>query len=388
MNSKESSTFFGGKAAASPLAYYYHLKKYGKVILGGGMKVQGLGPYKKDVKSFFNKKGIVEFPIKFDNENISLLDIGYIYQNKDPLFSYVENGLYWQIKIDKFVRRECFTEEEKEKYYLNSYKIGLKESNYWMERDKEKMGEWKILISDMKMIKDPINPENELSSLFYTYKKSHGNDRTPFYKEDGNRYHMYQNSFVFSNNGWDEIDKTIGYHSDGEMKSSSVIDMQIKHSHIHESLVHEMLKIMLAWKGWYVNFEVPIKGKKDSGRIDFLIKKDLGDKWKLIEVKLRDNPNAVNQLCNYIEMINLNVNKTKDDSIHFKVLWNGKNMKDLQGIVLCGHPASDITIDKSHEKGFEVWTYQFYKYTIGSIEEPQLGIKVMDENNNVILKTH
>ena len=61
----------------------------------------------------------------------------------------------------------------------------------------------------------------------------------------------------------------------------------------------------------YVNFEVPIKGKKDSGRIDFLIKKDLGDKWKLIEVKLRDNPNAVNQLCNYIEMINLNVKKNK-----------------------------------------------------------------------------
>lgn len=62
-------------------------------------------------------------------------------------------------------------------------------------------------------------------------------------------------------------------------------------------------------------------------------------------------------------------------------------MKDLQGIVLCGHPVSDITIEKSHEKGFEVWTYQFYKYTIGSTEEPQLGIKVMDENNNVILKT-
>ena len=80
MNSKESSTFFGGKAAASPLAYYYHLKKYGKVILGGGMKFQGLGPYKHDVKSVFHKKDIVEFPIKFDNENFSLLDVGYIYQ--------------------------------------------------------------------------------------------------------------------------------------------------------------------------------------------------------------------------------------------------------------------------------------------------------------------
>jgi hypothetical protein len=151
-------------------------------------------------------------------------------------------------------------------------------------------------------------------------------------------------------------------------------------NHINESLVHEMLKIMFASKGWWVNYELPIRGK-EGGRIDFLIKRDLDDDWRLIEVKLDDNPTAVTQLRGYIKAIKDDVRRLGKDSL-FWLLWNGRNgCKQIKGIILCG--PGDRTVKKARNAGYDVWTYNYNM----EMKSSQLGIEVHDAmSGELILK--
>ena len=391
LNTKRAARYFGGKAAASPIAYYYHIQKYGKVILGGNIILRGLGPYYSLVKDYFESEDLIKFPIKMKNTNqeIRFSDIGYLYQNKDSLFNFVRNGIYWEYKIDKICKRLSFSDAEKKNYYLNPYKTGLQDQNYWDEREDEKQDEWKVLISDMKMLKKPFCPENEKSRLLKTYQKSYKSRISNFYDDSGNRSQTYTNTFVFMKNGQTflDFDQNNDYFFDDELSPINAVDMQIKNSHIRESLVHEMLKILMASKGWYVNFEVPIKYDGETGRIDFLIKpiNTKMDSWKVIEVKLLDNPDAVEQLSWYLKAISYDVNENKEESDYFSMLWNGSKMREVEGIVLCGYPPSLQTLNEAKQHNLKVWTYNFCKQLDNNVDEPLLGIEVKNENDEIIL---
>jgi predicted RecB family nuclease len=63
-----------------------------------------------------------------------------------------------------------------------------------------------------------------------------------------------------------------------------------------------------------VNYELPIRGKV-KGRIDFLVKRDPKDPWRVVEVKLDDNPTAVTQLDDYIKSIKHEVRELKKQII-------------------------------------------------------------------------
>lgn len=194
MNTGESSKFVGGKAAASPLAYYYHLLKNKKVILGGQIFFNGLGLYHTYVKDFFVENEIVCLPqvIDCDGEKIVISDIGYIYQNRDPLFSYHKNGIYWQSKIDKICKRKTLAENERKLYFLNSYRIGLEEYYDKDNRENGKIKEWKVVVSDLKMLRFPITHESENSKLLSTYRKSNSEKVSGFYSSDRKRTHQYR----------------------------------------------------------------------------------------------------------------------------------------------------------------------------------------------------
>ena len=96
---------------------------------------------------------------------------------------------------------------------------------------------------------------------------------------------------------------------------------------------NEMLKILFASEGWWVNYELPVPIKdKTRGRIDFLIKRSPEDDWRLIEVKLDDNPDAVAQLHEYIKAIRRDV-KMNEDSFFWPLHVGRKRMQADKG---CG----------------------------------------------------
>lgn len=393
LSSKNAARFFGGKAAASPIAYYYHLKKYGKVILGGNIIHRGLGPFHSIVKDYFKSRESVNLPVSINqgSDEVTLSNIGYLYQNNDSLFNFVKNGIYWQFTIDKICRRSKFTTSEKQHYYLNQYQTGLKDQNYWEEREIEKHSEWKVLLSDMRMLKTPLNPINKNSDLLKTYQTSNENYEKKFYNQYGNRTQTYTNTYVFleGEKSFTDFERKLDFFKQSDLSPMTAIDTQIKNSHIKESLVHEMLKILMASKGWYVNFEIPTKYEGEKGRIDFLIKpiESKIDGWKVIEVKLLDNPCAVEQLSWYLRAIESEVNRNKDYSKYFSMLWDGSKMRDVEGVILCGFPASEETIEESKNKGFTIWTYNYIKQSNEKFDELTLGIQVKDEEGRIILSS-
>jgi hypothetical protein len=185
---------------------------------------------------------------------------------------------------------------------------------------------------------------------------------------------------------WRKYDGEAKFAKAKEVNIRELIDSQIRHTHINESLVHEMLRIMFASEGWWVNYELPISYElpirdKMGGRIDFLVKRDRDDDWRLIEVKLRDNPDAVKQLRGYIEAIKRDVQKHREESL-FWLLWNGRNgCKKIKGVIVCG--PGDRTVKEARKAGYDVWTYKY------DLKASRLGIELREATNNktLILKT-
>jgi hypothetical protein len=189
-----------------------------------------------------------------------------------------------------------------------------------------------------------------------------------------------RNAFVhMTSREWRKYDEESKLATAKEVNVRELIDSQIKNTHINESLVHEMLRIMFASEGWWVNYELPISDKM-GGRIDFLVKRDRDDDWRLIEVKLRDNPDAVMQLRGYIQAIRRDVRKHREESL-FWLLWNGRNgCKKIKGVIVCG--PGDHTVREARKAGYDVWTYKY------KVKDSQLGIEVFDaKSKRLILET-
>ena len=385
MNAPESRGFYGGRSAASPLAYYYHTLKYSKVILGGSIIFKGLGKYYSFIKGHLEKKGFLDnLPTKIDcnGEKVIFSDVGYIYQNFDPLFTHIRNGIFWQYTIEKIVREKRL-DEEKKRYLLSSTRIAKEE---YINMKEIKKGSWKALVSNFQRLKSPLTFEREHGKILKIYDGN--NYECNFYKNCGTPSLPRNNAFVHLKTGfrWSEFDRKQEFMSKTKLSPTEIIDDQIKNNHIHESLVHEMLKVLIAEKGWYINFELPVKGKKKKGRIDFLIKKtpNHADPWSVIEVKLGDNPDAVEQLSGYIDSIR---DMVRDyEHTYYDMLWDGKKVKEIKGVILCADPASDETIEKANANNFDVWTYNFVLKQ--KSKQPRLGIKIFDaKNRRCILET-
>ncbi|MBC2698707.1 MAG: hypothetical protein HF976_01830 [ANME-2 cluster archaeon] len=378
VNPTESSGFWGGRAAASPLAYYYATKKHSNVVLGGKIFLKGFGKYHQYIKDFFDKNEIFNLPkeIDCDGEKIVLSNYGYFYQSNDPLFRrFTENGIYWRYTINRIGKRNLFDEEEYSNFLLPSTKIGSENEKYDPDNS-----EWNAIISELKLLKNPINSQGSNQTTFKIYN---GKNKEINFFRNGKPYIPRNNVFAHLNKKdmWRELDNKLNFESEDVLKPINVIDSNIKNSRIKESLVHEAIKVLVAEKGWFINSEK----KVGDGRVDFIIKKSEKDSFLIIEVKLFDNPDAVEQLEDYIDAITSNLDENQKNTELFWFWNNEKNrMNKLEGIILCAYPPTK-TIKECRGKKLKIWTYKFSK--VGKSNECLLGITIRDENGNEVLRT-
>jgi len=375
MNGTDAINFWGGRSAASPLAYYFHLtnpkEKETKVLLGGSFKFQGLGEFHSDIKDKLEELAEASEPISLPKqltikgEHIRISNKAYIYQKIDPLFTQDEHEVFWEATINKIGR---FKSEEQKKYRLGTVQMGYDTKRG--QRVGEKNCEWRALISKLVRRERPVPKDNCPWKVY-----NRGKGEQSFWHSSGMPPKLRNNVFVHATTGkWKKFDKSPERKTLTITKVTDVIDDQIKNSHIRESLVHELLKKIAARDGWWVNFEVPVR----RGRIDFLINQSRSHHWKVIEVKLRDNPGAVEQLQDYLENIEKEVKKIKnsDDSwnSYFGPLWDGKGKcVKLKGVVLCADPPKETVKEvKEGHHDFDVWIYKF------TFNDNKLGIKIWD----------
>lgn len=392
MNGTDAINFTGGRAAASPLAYYFHInqnpKKKRKVLLGGHFIFKGLGKDGPDIKDELEEASKPISLVRPWNskrkKGICISNKAYIYQNNDPLFTQAENAVYWKATINKIGRLNWFTAKEQKEYTLRAVQMGLDTYTNRENNDDKKHHEWVALVSKLERFVIPVE------KIHCPWKVYGGNEKWKNFWDVNNKMPSipYINAFVHATpDEWRKFDKSA---KSDTPNIKQVTDTIIKHNRIHESLVHEILKMLFAREGWWVNFEVPVPIKRGKrGRIDFLVKQSARHHWKVIEVKLRDNPDAVEQLHYYLEGIEEDVKnevKKEDGSYvcdsYFWPLWNGGGRKRIRytepkGVVLCAKPGTD-TIEEAKKHGYDVWTYEY-----SSNDNNELGIKIWDATNNI-----
>jgi len=375
MNAPDSRGFYGGRGAASPLAYYCQLNKSkkSKVFLGGSIILKGLGKYHSYVSDALkagSKPVTLPKRVWCGGEHILISDKAFIYQNDDPLLRSSEKGIYWTAKIDRLGLDKTFSEEEQERFTLDAVRIGREE---YAGEPNEKTG-WRVLASRLQKLTHALHENNSPRLMVYR-----GNGVQGFWGHNGMPVIRRRNAFVhMSTEEWAKHDESA---ETKEVNCRELIDSQIKNTHINESLVHEMLRIMFGKEGWWVNYELPVRdGRGEAGRIDFLIKRHRADVWRLIEVKLRDNPDAVAQLRWYKRAIRHDVCSREDDSL-FWLLWNGRGCKEIKGVIICA--PGDCTLEKALNAGYDLWTYRYF------VKDSQLGMELRDAvSKEVILATN
>ncbi len=382
MNAADSRNFWGGRGAASPLAYACHLLNgKRKVFLGGKVVLQGLGKYHSFLEDALDETSEpLKLPslIQCGRERIRISDIAFIYQNDDPLLTTSKSGIYWEATIDALGRRESFSGEDRRKFTLDAVKIGLeadggRDDETRLKREKRLV----VLASRLRKLAHPLDKDNSPGLLVYG-----GSSRERrFWGDNGKPTIPRVNAFVHM------MDRERRkYDTSAKAKPLNfprLIDGQIKNNHINESLVHEMLKILFASEGWWVNYELPVPIKdKTRGRIDFLIKRSPEDDWRLIEVKLDDNPDAVAQLHEYIKAIRRDV-KMNEDSFFWPLHVGRKGCKPIRGVVLCAAPGGDTVKEVQNCRvPYDVWTYSY------KVRRSKLGIEVRDARTwKLILQT-
>ena len=155
MNGSDAINFWGGRAAASPLAYCFHINKQknGKVLLGSPFVFQGLGEYGELIKDELeNDSGPISLPkqLTIKGEHIRVSKKAYIYQNNDPLFTQAEQEVYWEATIDKIGR---FTQKEKQNWRLAAVQIGSDPSRG--RPDDKRENKWQALASKLVRFRAP-----------------------------------------------------------------------------------------------------------------------------------------------------------------------------------------------------------------------------------------
>ena len=172
MNAADSRNFWGGRGAASPLAYACHLLNgKRKVFLGGKVVLQGLGKYHSFLEDALDETSEpLKLPslIQCGRERIRISDIAFIYQNDDPLLTTSKSGIYWEATIDALGRRESFSGEDRRKFTLDAVKIGLeadggRDDETRLKREKRLV----VLASRLRKLAHPLDKDNSPGLLVY-----------------------------------------------------------------------------------------------------------------------------------------------------------------------------------------------------------------------------
>ena len=368
MNGTDAIHFWGGRAAASPIAYYFHLQKQAKnkVFLGGSFRFTGLGKYKTPLNDALHRTSKpIYLPHVIPRNNITISDKAYIYQNNDPLFSQADHEVYWEATIDRIGRDKWFGRKQQEEYTLGAVRIGTGGG--------ETNDDWRALVSTLVRLRKPVEKRT------CPWKVYRGDwEERPFWGDNKMPLIPRKNAFVHATPAaWERFDALAKSNT---LSVTQVSDTLIRHNRIRESLVHGILKMMFAREGWWVNFEVPIS----DGRIDFLVKQSSSRQhpWRVIEVKVEDNPDAVQRLHDYIEAIMRNVRWRKSNSL-FWPLWDGRGSTKPRGVVLCAAPGKETRKEvRDCKYDYDVWTYEY------SCDNNTLGMVIRDAaTDRLILKT-
>jgi len=393
MNGGESRDFWGGRSAASPFAYACDLqrrskgkgRRKGKVFLGGGIVLRGLGKYHDPIKKALEKAGK---PLKFgprgypvhcdDGESVWISNKVLIYQKDDPLLGTGKGGICWAATIKALGARKCFSDAEWERFRLTACKIADEECPERRRWEDESNRTFEILVSDVEQLEDPLGRDN--STEFQVFARRGTGRKRGFWDGTGTPAFRRSGAFVHIRaRGWAEFDER-------KLKTAKWVGVEkridglIKHNRIRESLLHTMLKVLFAKEGWWVNYEIPVK----AGRIDFLVKRNRHDDWRVIEVKLRDKRDASAQLRSYMSAIRKEVQKSSRKErwdTHFELLKRGKRQcKHITGVILC-EKGEEEECERNRRREVEVWTYKYCQRRF-------LGVEVRERDGKRKLILH
>jgi hypothetical protein len=364
------------------------LKKKGKVVWGDTIRRMSGHPELgiSSLDKIANESDVIQVSDLNKQLEEPISKFGYIYQPFDPAMDSV-SGIAWEFKIDKFIKKSAehrTVKSFKANYNLPAELMGAGEcKKCWRGRERSDQDEWSVILSGMRMLKVPIRPDNQKEFGFKVKKDF-------FYKSD------YKHILSWGRGpAWVHLERGKGwpneYTNEKRLSRQSVVTQEILNTHIHESLIHEILKVLFVNAGWYMNYEMPVKykenGKKRRGRIDFLIKQSNDIPWQVVEVKLADNPDAIRQLANYLRGLRDEIRKIKDcgDSNFCLLAGTRKGtVKKLEGIILCPKEAKHEIIEevKKQKRKFKVWMY--------SLDIPKkltISFKVWDETSHQILSS-
>lgn len=370
----EAKGYWAGPLAGMGLGYYFHEKKNGNVILDVGIKRAGFGTYYPNKGKWNYLIKNIGKSIECNRRKIFISKTGYIYEN-------AEKAITWQFDLKKIIEIEekykkiCVSsrlwkeyESKYLKYFPGAIQIVKKE-----KRGKNPTG-YKPIVSGLKMLKIPMTEDSKQANKFQRYEKIGNDKKVSFFPKP----YQGANFFICE---WPQIKEKKLYKI---KNAADLIDNKIRHFRIRESLVHECIKILCAEKEWYANWELQVKGRgKDRGRIDFLIKQEQKNSpWIIMEIKLGDNPNAVEQLQNYYERIKKYHQNTNDEKGYFGML-KGKKRKEVKKVVLC----QDVNETKKEAKGteIEVWKYEFFRHK--KSRGVFLGFRVFGPRRKKIIST-
>ena len=304
--------WLGGYAAGSIAAHYIHYKKHGKVFWYCSIYKKGFGFYKDYVDENWDE--IRKNPSESSDRTSVISNVGYFYETGRKEIS-------WQFKLEGIFKEEELTDYQKENYIPRFRKVYLGHTQYWM------------LLSEFKKLYHPIKFIGADSFGFLQ-----PNSRTP---NAPRATDIRNNSFVVR---FPNLKDTDLY----EPETDELLDIHLKEllrygqkdklreENIQRAFFYKLLSegVIFAREGI-----LPIE-KQEKGRYDFLIRK--GDKFLAFEFKLDDDPNAPEQLEEYINAIS----------------EENKILKDkIKGYIVCGNPSLE-TRKEADDRKYEVLTYK------------------------------
>lgn len=303
-----SNNFFGGWAVGSIPAHYIHLKKHGKVFWYQGIDKKGFGNYNFENKDDW--KFLKRNPGK-TKRSIILSKLGFFYE---PI-----NQITWQFKLEKVVKRNEISREEKK--YIPRFRE--------IYNNKEHVGDW-ILLSDIKKIREPLQ---FIGGKEFRVFSKRGNKVFPRILR--NMYFACHFPRLSSNKLLAPDCKELLdlYLKQFLLKGS-------KDKKFREQNVQDALLVALLSQGLNFSKEGVVNNDNNKGRYDFLFKK--GRRYYAVEIKANDDENAPEQLKNYISVLK------KERKL--------KN-RNITGIVICGKP-SEKTRKNAEKFGYAVKEYR------------------------------
>jgi len=313
---KVYSNWSGGWAAGSINAHYFHYLKNHKVFWYQHFSKKGFGVLKREIKRNWD---FLRFNLGKKTGKAFISDIGYFYKTGT-------GNVTWQYKLEKIIEQNEIAPNELQ--YIPSfrkiyYDDPIGHDGYW------------FLLSEMKKLREPI-------------KCLYGNEFS-FLRKNGpvpiTGSHLRRNCFTSKFPAIDKedlIEPKLEELGDLHLKEWIIKGFKSSKERFHESNLQDAILVELLRKGYVFSKEgvVTEKESDEKGRYDFLVRKK--GIYYAIETKLLDDPNAPEQLEEYIT----------------KIIKRGEIQKDkIKGVIICGRASSE-TREKAEKKEFKVLEYK------------------------------